>query len=257
MGMAIQRAVLRWTSGAKGDTKQSAIRTSKENPVMGKGRLEAFSDGVLAIILTIMVLELKVPSGGSFAALKPILPTLLSYVLSFIYIAIYWNNHHHMLQTCRKVTGAVLWANLHLLFWLSLTPFTTGWMGQNHFSAIPSSLYGFVLLMSGAAYWILQQVIIHLEGRDSLLARAVGFDWKGKLSLFLYACAIVLSLKYPWVAQTIYALVALMWVIPDRRIECTLHHHELGKKGGPSSGASEADSKPSLRTSDPAPSARS
>ncbi len=159
--------------------------------VMGKTRLEAFSDGVIAILITIMVLELKVPHGENLAALLPLIPVFLSYVLSFIYLGIYWNNHHHMLHTLHTVTGPVLWANLHLLFWLSLIPFTTGWMGENHFAAMPSALYGVVLLMAAIAYWILQQLIIAAQGSDSLLKRAVGSDWKGKASPILYLLAIV------------------------------------------------------------------
>jgi len=157
---------------------------------MGKGRLEAFSDGVIAIIITIMVLELKVPHEGGITALAPLIPVFLSYVLSFVYVGIYWNNHHHMLHVCRNVTGPILWANLHLLFWLSLFPFATGWMGENHFAAAPSALYGVVLLMAAVAYWILQQLIIASQGHDSLLKRAVGSDWKGKLSPLIYAIAI-------------------------------------------------------------------
>ena len=186
---------------------------------MGKSRLEAFSDGVIAIIITIMVLELKVPHGDSVAALMPLFPVFLSYVLSFVYLGIYWNNHHHMLHTCVKVTGAMLWANLHLLFWLSLVPFATGWMGENHFAAVPSAVYGVVLLMAAIAYWILQELIIASQGEDSLLKKAVGSDWKGKLSPVLYVAAIPASFWWHWVAQIIYVLVALIWLIPDRRIE--------------------------------------
>jgi uncharacterized membrane protein len=186
---------------------------------MGKARLEAFSDGVLAIIITIMVLELKVPHGDSLSDLSPLLPVFLSYVLSFVYIGIYWNNHHHMLQACKKVTGAVLWANLHLLFWLSLLPFATGWMGENHFATLPSVLYGLVLLFAAIAYWVLQERIIAAEGPESLLARAVGRDWKGKMSPALYIAAIVAAYWFVWVAQAIYALVALLWIVPDSRIE--------------------------------------
>jgi uncharacterized membrane protein len=189
---------------------------------MPKTRLEAFSDGVLAIIITIMVLELKVPHGDSLDALLPVLPAFLSYVLSFVYIGIYWNNHHHMMHAVKQVTGGVLWANLHLLFWLSLIPFVTGWMGENHFTAMPTLFYGIVLLMAGIAYWILSTAIIREEGRDSLLARAIGKDIKGKLSVVLYAAAIALALVNPWLAQTIYVLVALIWLVPDRRIERVL-----------------------------------
>ena len=187
---------------------------------MGKGRLEAFSDGVIAVIITIMVLELKVPHGEDFAALQPLLPVLLSYVLSFIYIGIYWNNHHHLLHTVKHVTGGVLWANLHLLFWLSLFPFVTGFMGENHFAPLPAALYGGVLMMAGIAYWILTRVIIHEDGTNSLLAKAVGNDVKGKLSVVLYAAAILCALFVNrWVAEAIYIFVALMWLVPDRRIE--------------------------------------
>jgi uncharacterized membrane protein len=186
---------------------------------MGKNRLEAFSDGVIAIIITIMVLELKVPHGDGIAALLPLVPVLLSYVLSFVYLGIYWNNHHHMLHASQTVTGSVLWANLHLLFWLSLIPFTTGWMGENHFATLPAAAYGFVLLMAAIAYWILQQRIIASEGEGSILKRAIGNDWKGKLSPLLYVAAMVLAFVSSWVAVAIYALVAVMWVVPDRRIE--------------------------------------
>ena len=186
---------------------------------MPKTRLEAFSDGVLAIIITIMVLELKVPHGEDLAALAPVLPAFFSYILSFIYIGIYWNNHHHMLHAARKVTGGVLWANLHLLFWLSLVPFVTGWMGENHFAALPTAFYGVVLLMAGVAYWILSSAIIHDEGKDSLLARAVGKDLKGKLSVVFYAVAIAFAFVEEWIAQAIYVGVALMWLVPDKRIE--------------------------------------
>jgi uncharacterized membrane protein len=185
---------------------------------MGKGRLEAFSDGVLAIIITIMVLEMKVPHGENLEALLPLLPVFLSYVLSFIYLGIYWNNHHHMLHTSQKVTGAMLWANLHLLFWLSLFPFATGWMGENHFAAAPMALYGVVLFMAAIAYWLLQHTIISAQGRDSLLKAAVGKDWKGRLSPLLYAIAIAVSFLSPWIAGGIYVVVALMWLVPDRRI---------------------------------------
>jgi len=189
---------------------------------MGKGRLEAFSDGVIAIIITIMVLEMHVPRGENLHALLPLVPVFLSYVLSFVYVGIYWNNHHHMLHACTHVTGPMLWANLHLLFWLSLFPFATGWMGENHFALAPSTLYGVVLLMAGIAYFILQQTIIATEGPDSLLKRALGSDWKGKLSPLLYIAGIVGSLWSSWAAQTIYVVVALMWLVPDRRIERAL-----------------------------------
>jgi len=186
---------------------------------MGKNRLEAFSDGVLAIIITIMVLEMKVPHDHSIAALQPLIPVFLSYVLSFIYVGIYWNNHHHMLHAAGKVSGSVLWANLHLLFWLSLMPFATGWMGENHFSALPAAIYGVVLLMAGVAYWILARAIIATDGRDAILAKAIGRDRKGNLSIVLYAVAIPLAFVASWLAISIYVLVALIWVIPDKRIE--------------------------------------
>ena len=189
---------------------------------MGKGRLEAFSDGVLAILITIMVLELKVPHGADLSALRPLWPVFLSYVLSFIYLGIYWNNHHHMLHASRKVTGSILWANLHLLFWLSLVPFVTGWMGENHFAAAPTALYGFVLLMAAIAYWILQQTIIKSEGPDSLVKAAVGGDWKGKISPLLYVAAIPIAFWSQWASGALYVLVALIWLIPDRRIETVL-----------------------------------
>ena len=185
---------------------------------MRSGRLEAFSDGVIAIIITIMVLELKVPHGDDLAALRPLLPVVSSYVLSFAYVGIYWNNHHHLFQATERVSGAILWANLHLLFWLSLIPFVTGWMGENHFAAVPTALYGVVLLMSAAAYWLLQGAIVAEQGRNALLGRALGSDWKGKLSPALYLAAIGLSFVRPWLADVLYVLVALMWFIPDRRI---------------------------------------
>jgi len=193
---------------------------------MPKNRLEAFSDGVLAIIITIMVLEMKVPHAVEFAALKPVLPVFLSYVLSFIYLGIYWNNHHHLLHTVKTVSGGILWANLHLLFWLSLFPFTTGWMGENKFAPTPTALYGFVLLMAAIAYYILQCAIIAKHGRDSLLAEAIGRDWKGKLSPVLCLAAIPLSFASPLIANGVFVFVALMWLIPDRRIERALEKHE-------------------------------
>ncbi len=189
---------------------------------MGKGRLEAFSDGVLAIIITIMVLELKVPHGDDLSALGPLIPVFISYVLSFVYLGIYWNNHHHMLHVVSKVNGQILWANLHLLFWLSLVPFVTGWMGENNFSSRPVALYGVVLIMAAIAYFILSRALISHHGRDSALAKAVGKDFKGRISVLIYAVAIALSFVNRWVAFGLYIFVALMWFIPDRRIERTL-----------------------------------
>ena len=189
---------------------------------MGRGRLEAFSDGVLAIIITIMVLELKVPHGVELAALGPLVPVFLSYVLSFIFVGIYWSNHHHLLHAVRHVSGGVLWANLHLLFWLSLIPFVTGWMGENHFAAWPVALYGVVLLFAAIAYYILARVLVSREGRDSALAKALGKDFKGKASVVFYAVAIPLAFVNSWLACALYVVVAVMWLIPDRRIEHTL-----------------------------------
>ncbi|MCX5930529.1 MAG: TMEM175 family protein [Cyanobacteria bacterium] len=189
---------------------------------MGRGRLEAFSDGVLAIIITIMVLELKSPEGEGVVALLVLAPIFLSYVLSFLYIGIYWNNHHHLLQACRRVSSGVLWANLHLLFWLSLVPFATRWIGENHYAALPTAVYGVNLLLAAVAYWILQQAIISNEGKNSLLHKAIGRDLKGRLSLLLYAVAVLAAFAAPWLAQAIYVLVALIWIIPDRRIEQAL-----------------------------------
>jgi uncharacterized membrane protein len=186
---------------------------------MTKGRLEAFSDGVLAIILTIMVLELRVPHDPSWAALKPLLPKLLSYLLSFVFVGIYWNNHHHLLQAVHQVNGRILWANLHLLFWLSLVPFTTGWMGENRFAAAPVALYGVVLFCAGSAYFLLVRALLAHHGPGSALARALGSDLKGKLSLLIYAAAIPLAFAQPPAAAALYAVVALMWLVPDRRIE--------------------------------------
>jgi uncharacterized membrane protein len=189
---------------------------------MGKSRLEAFSDGVIAIIITIMVLELKVPHDASLDALTPLWGVFLSYVLSFVYLGIYWNNHHHMLHTVRHVTGGVLWANLHLLFWLSIVPFVTGWMGENHFAALPTAVYGGVLLMAALSYWLLQSLIIQSQGPDSLLGQAVRGDWKGKLSPLLYVVGIGVSLLSPLAGGLVYALVAVIWLVPDRRIERVL-----------------------------------
>ncbi len=194
---------------------------------MESNRLEAFSDGVIAIIITIMVLELKVPHGSDFEALKHLLPVFLSYVLSFIYVGIYWNNHHHLLKACGSVNAGILWANLHLLFWLSLLPFVTGWMGENHFTPLPSALYGAVLLCAAIAYVILQNLIVASEGgRQSKLASAFGKDWKGKLSPVLYILGIGTSFIRPWIAGCIYVFVALMWLVPDRRVERVVRENE-------------------------------
>jgi uncharacterized membrane protein len=189
---------------------------------LGKTRLEAFSDGVIAIIITIMVLELKVPHGASLVELAPLLPVFLAYVLSFLYIAIYWNNHHHMLHTCRHVTAGILWANMLLLFWLSLIPFATGWMGENDFAPLPTMLYGVDLLLAAVSYFILQHAIIVSQGKDSLLRKAVGRDWKGWVSLACYVLAISVALIAPAMSQAIYVLVAMTWLLPDRRIERAL-----------------------------------
>ena len=185
---------------------------------MDTHRLEAFSDGVLAIIITIMVLELGVPHGTSLAALSPLLPVVLSYVLSFVYLGIYWNNHHHMMYVVHRVDGGILWANLHLLFWLSLVPFVTAWMGENHFAAVPTALYGAVLLMAGIAYSILVHALLRREGPHSLLAAAIGRDVKGKLSVVVYVVAIAAAFWHEWIADALYVLVALTWLVPDRRI---------------------------------------
>jgi uncharacterized membrane protein len=189
---------------------------------MNSTRMEAFSDGVIAIIITIMVLELKVPHGADLAALKPMLPPFLGYVLSFIYVGIYWNNHHHLLQTCEQVTGGILWANLNLLFWLSMFPVVTAWVGENHNASVPTALYGVVLLLAALAWWVLQRAIIAAQGPRSLLKRAVGPDYKGNISPLLYALGVLSAFWSPPVAQGIYLLVALLWLIPDRRIEHTL-----------------------------------
>jgi len=186
---------------------------------MGTNRLEAFSDGVIAIIITIMVLELRAPHAATIEALQPLVPVLLSYVLSFVYLGIYWNNHHHMLHVTKYVDGGILWANLHLLFWLSLFPFATAWMGENHFARVPTAFYGAVLLMAAIAYFILAHAIIRKEGRDSTLGRAFGSDWKGKISPLLYLVAIGLAFVHEWLAQAVYTVVAVMWLVPDRRIE--------------------------------------
>jgi uncharacterized membrane protein len=189
---------------------------------MTKNRMEAFSDGVIAIIITIMVLEMKVPHGVDWFDLRPVFPVFLSYVLSFVFLAIYWNNHHHLLHAAHNVSGGVLWANMHLLFWLSLTPFVTGWMGENHFASRPVALYGMVLLGAAIAYYILVRALIARHGRDSALARAIGNDFKGRLSLALYAVAIIVASRVPLVSSALYAVVAIMWLIPDRRIERAL-----------------------------------
>ncbi|MCB0465592.1 MAG: DUF1211 domain-containing protein [Aequorivita sp.] len=193
---------------------------------MNSNRLEAFSDGVLAIIITIMVLELKVPHGTNIEALAPLLPVFLSYILSFIYIGIYWNNHHHMMHAVKKVNGGILWANLHLLFWLSLIPFATGWMGENNFAELPMALYGIVLLMAAIAYFILQNRILAVQGKDSLLSKALGKDLKGKASPVIYLIAIISAFYIPWIAGSLYILVALMWLIPDKRIEIIFRENE-------------------------------
>jgi uncharacterized membrane protein len=193
---------------------------------MKTSRLEAFSDGVLAIIITIMVLELKVPHAVDLSALKPVLPVLSSYVLSFIYLGIYWNNHHHLFQATEEVSGGILWANLHLLFWLSLFPFTTAWMGENQLAAIPTAVYGFVLLMAAIAYYLLERAIIAKEGRESLVAQAVGKDRKAKLSLLLYLAAIPLAFVISWIAAGLYVFAALLWLIPDPRIEREIEKRE-------------------------------
>ena len=189
---------------------------------MGKGRFEAFSDGVLAIIITIMVLELHVPHGETLGALFELWPVFLSYVISFIYVGIYWNNHHHLLHAATTVTGGMMWANLNLLFWLSLLPFATGWMGENHFGPVPSALYGVVLMACALSWFLLQTVIVRAQGDDGVLKRALGSDWKGKLSPFLYLAGIASAFCVPGLAQALYLLVALMWLVPDRRIEKAL-----------------------------------
>ena len=198
---------------------------------MGKGRLEAFSDGVLAILITIMVLELRPPHGTELSAVRPLMPVLLSYILSFVYLGIYWNNHHHMLHATHRVTGPILWANLHLLFWLSLVPFVTAWVGENHLASTPAALYGVVLLMAAIAYWILQRHILRAEGPQSVLALAVGRDTKGKLSPLLYLLAIGAAFVRPWLADALYFLVALIWLIPDRRIERAMTGVEPSRRG--------------------------
>jgi uncharacterized membrane protein len=190
---------------------------------MQKGRLEAFSDGVIAILITIMVLELKIPHGSDAEALRPLIPVFLTYVLSFLYLGIYWNNHHHMFHICTRVNGKILWANLHLLFWLSLVPFVTGWMGENHFAAYPTAIYGVILFMAGVAYYVLQWTIISVQGPDSPLKAMIGADVKGKISPLLYAAAIPLAFVNQWISDAIYLLVALMWLVPDPRIESKMN----------------------------------
>ncbi len=189
---------------------------------MQKGRLEAFSDGVFAIIITIMVLELKVPHGDDLHALAPLLPVFISYVLSFVFVAIYWNNHHHLLHAVHKINGAILWANIHLLFWLSLIPFTTAWMGENNFTTLPVAAYGVVLFMCGLAYFLLATCLVHHHGKDSILGRALGMDIKGRVSLVIYAVAILFAFIQAWVSYGAYICVAIMWLVPDRRIEKVL-----------------------------------
>ena len=199
---------------------------------MTKGRIEAFSDAVIAILMTIMVLELKAPDKPTIAQLRPLIPTLLSYVLSFVYLGIYWNNHHHLLQAAEHVDGRVLWANLHLLFWLSLVPFVTSWMGENHFAAQPVVLYGGVLVFAGIAYFILTRTLIALHGTKSTLATALGSDFKGKISVVLYLAAMPLALWISWLPCVVYAIVAIMWLVPDRRIERRLTANAQGDKNG-------------------------
>jgi uncharacterized membrane protein len=188
-------------------------------PFMNTHRLEAFTDGVLAIVITIMVLELKIPHSPNLEALRPLLPALLSYLLSFVYVAIYWNNHHHMLHATKHINGPALWANMHLLFWLSLIPFVTGWMGENSFAPIPTAFYGLVLLLAAIAYFLLQRTLIAQEGASSMLGQAIGRDFKGKLSIVLYLLAVPMALYTVWPAELLYFLVALIWILPDRRIE--------------------------------------
>ena len=195
---------------------------------MTKGRLEAFSDGIIAIIITVMVLQMSVPRGPDLGALRPVLPIFLSYVLSFVILGIYWNNHHHLLQATRVVNGRVLWANLHLLFWLSLTPFVTGWMGVNRFAPVPVAVYGIVLLLAACAYFVLVRALVAQHGDDSALARAIGRDVKGKISVLLYAAAVPLAFVSPWIACALYVVVAIIWLVPDRRIERVLSDRGAG-----------------------------
>ena len=193
-----------------------------EAPHVTKSRIEAFSDGVIAILITIMVLELAVPEGAELSALEPLIPVFLTYVLSFAYLGIYWNNHHHLFQATERISGTILWANLHLLFWLSLVPFITGWMGRNHLAPVPTAAYGVVMLFAAIAYWILQTAIVAHQGPHSRLAAAIGPDVKGKISPLLYAAAILLAFVNEWIADAIYIAVALIWLVPDRRIESQL-----------------------------------
>ena len=190
---------------------------------MDKGRLEAFSDGVIAILITIMVLELKIPHGTDLAAIQPLLPVFVTYVLSFVYLGIYWNNHHHLLQATKQINGAILWANLHLLFWLSLVPFVTGWMGENHFATLPTAVYGVVLLAAAIAYYILQSLIVREQGENSQIKKALGSDLKGKISPFIYVAAIISAFVNQWIADALYVFVALMWLVPDSRIESKIN----------------------------------
>ncbi|MGE5175588.1 MAG: TMEM175 family protein [Hyphomicrobiales bacterium] len=199
---------------------------------MTKSRVEAFSDGVLAIIITIMVLEMRVPHGADLGALKPLIPVFVAYVLSFVYLAIYWNNHHHLFQTVKHVNGGVLWANMHLLFWLTTVPFVTGWVGENHAATIPVVLYGGVFLMAACAYFVLTRTLLPLHGHDSALARALGNDFKGKISIVMYVAAMGLAFVSPWIAIALYAAVAVIWLIPDRRMERALMHMEHAEHGG-------------------------
>jgi uncharacterized membrane protein len=196
---------------------------------MGKGRLEAFSDGVMAIIITIMVLEMKVPHGNTLADLKPLAPVFISYILSFINIGIYWNNHHHLMHAVHKIDGKVMWANNHLLFWLSLMPFASGWMGENHFAALPTALLGIDLCMAGIAYYLLAHCLVSIHGKDSVIGKALGKDIKGKLSVVIYAIAVPLAWISGWISLTLYGVVAIMWLIPDKRIENILNDHTEGK----------------------------
>jgi uncharacterized membrane protein len=203
---------------------------SKPEPILRKGRLEAFSDGVLAIVITIMVLELKVPHEAEWKALLPVLPVLLSYVLSFLYVGIHWNNHHHLLAAARHVDAAIMWANLHLLFWLSLTPFVTGWMGENSFAPVPTAAYGVILFMAAVAYWILERAILAIEPPDSALRRELAAGFKDRISPFLYAATIAAAFFWPWVACALYFVVAVLWTVPDRRSERAIRARPAGEE---------------------------